>query len=94
MIKFTQVKPHLKLPLFYLLCFTQHLYAQIPESPVEVQKVPQSQIKKKVNYIFIGVGIGVHIPNLTSGLKEKIMILRSIMLMQKIGRQSLAWTVI
>ena len=52
MIKFTQVKPHLKLPLFYLLCFTQHLYAQIPESPVEVQKVPQSQIKKKGKLYF------------------------------------------
>lgn len=85
---------HLKLSLFYLLCLTQHLFAQTPESKVEVQKVPQSQIKKKVNYIFIGVGIGVHIPNLTSGLKETIMILRSMMLLQKIGRQSLAWTVI
>ena len=42
----------LKLLLFFLLCLTQHLLAQIPEPPVETEKIHQLKIKKKGKLYF------------------------------------------
>ena len=42
----------LKLLLFFLLCLTEHLFAQIPELPVEMEKTHQLKIKKKGKLYF------------------------------------------
>ena len=42
----------LKLLLFFLLCLTEHLHAQIPELPVEMEKTHQLKIKKKGKLYF------------------------------------------
>jgi len=52
MIKFKPKPIRLKLLLFFLLCLTEHLHAQIPELPVEMEKTHQLKIKKKGKLYF------------------------------------------